>query len=513
MRTFHSIFISLLLSFFLLTACGKQEPSGGNGGEPSGPVEVLPGKDKDLYGQITDSEGNPIKGVVVSDGATSVVTNVDGIYQIKRDPDARFVYYSTPSQYEINVFGNGDWAAKFYEEIPKAAGVHRQDFVLKKREKSVANFNIIAMGDPQVRTATMYKRFTTETMPRLKNIAAGMTDPAVLLILGDINEDNESYMKEMRESLGETGIPVFTTPGNHDKLKAPDQPDAPRNADVYCGNWGPLNYSFNIGSVLFISMDDIRYTNGRDYNAGFTDKQVEWLRQHISFVSDYKMIVMYYHIPLRASGNVQNRAEVMDLLKRFQGIHLMAGHTHWHENYEASNPTRYEHIHAAACGTWWGSQVNTDGTPNGFMLYEVSGYNMKNWHYEPTNGNRDHQMRLHRGNWSYSGNGIVAGYEFQDNALVANVWNADSKWKIEVYENGIYSGEMTRLPSNPLDAWTNALHRCYYDKSAGAVSSCKHLYYYELQDKNAAIEVVARDRFNRRYKESKITTDFTEGKL
>ena len=512
-KLFHQLTFLITVSV-PLSACGSSEtpegPETPNGGNQ--PVIVEPGLNKDLYGQITDNDGNPVQGVVVSDGTYSVVTNINGIYQIKRDPDAKFVYYSTPAEYEIETAGTNDWAAKFYKTIPENAGVHRQDFKLTKRTKAIGDFTIIAMGDPQVARPQGYTRWTTETMPKLLSETAKMSDPMVMLVMGDINEDKVEYMKEMRESLGQSGMPVFTTPGNHDKHRVAGDDSAPRTATDYSSFWGPLDYTFQMGDVLFISMDNVRYTNGSNYTGGFTDKQVEWLRQQIQTVSKDKMVVMFYHIPLR-TDQVTNRVAILDLLNGFREIHLMCGHTHWQENYEGAYPTRFEHIHATACGGWWNSQVNVDGVPNGFMVYNVSGSLMKNWYYQPTKSSTEEQMRLHRGDWAYTGNGVTSTYGFPGNVLIANVWNADSKWKIEVYEDDVYSGEMTRLTSNPQDAWTKGLLTGYYGHPAGTASACKHLYYYELKNRNARIKVMATDRFGNIYTETRITTDFKDGIL
>ena len=41
----------------------------------------------------------------------------------------------------------------------------------------------------------------------------------------------------------------------------------------------------------------------------------------------------------------------------------MSLHTHYAEN--NTYDSHYEHVHGAACGAWWHSTINTDGTPNG----------------------------------------------------------------------------------------------------------------------------------------------------
>jgi hypothetical protein len=166
---------------------------------------------------------------------------------------------------------------------------------------------------------------------------------------------------------------------------------------------------------------------------------------------------------------------------------------------------------------------------------------------------RSHQMRLYRGN-AVTGGEIegsntygVKGYyafNFADDVLLANVYNADSKWTIQVYEDGIYSGNMSQLPtsapkfsslvgkytkSDPrraadgvvtgLDFYVTGLHvgvlgRWSTSSSApsnGAYNACWHMYQYKLKNKNAKIKVIATDRFGNQYIETKITegTDYT----
>ena len=132
------------LAALLAVCCGVKEDQGGKGGGEIdySQIEVKPAVGKDLYGQLTDTNGKPIRGVVVSDGTTSVATNAYGIYQIKRNPEAKFVYYSTPWDYEIETAEDCS-AAKFYAEIPENAGVHRQDFQLRKRTGDASDFTVI----------------------------------------------------------------------------------------------------------------------------------------------------------------------------------------------------------------------------------------------------------------------------------------------------------------------------------------------------------------------------------
>ena len=126
-------------------------------------------------------------------------------------------------------------------------------------------------------------------------------------------------------------------------------------------------------------MDDVLLTdekhNPSDYEGGFTDAQVEWLRQDLSLVPKDKLVIFCVHIPLRNATSF-NRETVRNLLKEFDNVHIMAGHTHYAQNYIDGDV--YEHIHGAVCGAWWKSTINVDGTPNGYGVYDISGSKIEN---------------------------------------------------------------------------------------------------------------------------------------
>src|SRR5690606_29309317 len=93
----------LLVVAGLLAQCGNKQAGPGNEGPEKPDVEITPDPGKDLYGILLDGDQKPVKGVVVSDGYTAVVTDDRGIYQLTRNKNARFVFYSTPADYEITV--------------------------------------------------------------------------------------------------------------------------------------------------------------------------------------------------------------------------------------------------------------------------------------------------------------------------------------------------------------------------------------------------------------------------
>lgn len=94
--------------------------------------------------------------------------------------------------------------------------------------------------------------------------------------------------------------------------------------------------------------------------------------------------------------------------------------------------------------------------------------------------------------------------------FVANVWNADPEWKIEVYENGARTGEMLPFDSSVTrrDAWASGYHCGVLGRNPDNYDrkSTSHLYYYTLKNPAAEVEVRATDRFGNVYTQSHITT-------
>ena len=77
----------------LMLACSNDK-SGGHDGDEGVETEVngtqLDGNTT-LYGLVTDTSGNPIPGVVVSDGYGCVTTDANGVYQMERYKKASYI--------------------------------------------------------------------------------------------------------------------------------------------------------------------------------------------------------------------------------------------------------------------------------------------------------------------------------------------------------------------------------------------------------------------------------------
>jgi hypothetical protein len=490
-----------------LLSCSKDANDDPVNPSPAHP-SITPRAGMDLYGSLIDQYGKPVAGVTVSDGYNCVLTDENGIYQMKRNAQAKVVFYSTPADYAVSETGTVSRAAAFFAAITQ--GGKRYNFNLKKLAAAENDFTLVCIGDPQVASAADINRYKTETLPDLKAFLEASVLPCYGVVLGDTVSDQPNLMLEMRNATGSLTMPYFTVIGNHDK--AGGNASTPRDANAYTAVFGPTNYSWNRGKVHFIAIDNVVFTNNSNYSAGLEDYQIEWLRQDLQHVPTDRMIIVYYHIPIRHTADFKNRSAFFDLLKSFPHVHFMAGHTHYNENFQITNPMRiYEHIHGAACGAWWKSTVNCDGTPNGYGIYAVRGTELTDWYYKPTKYSKDFQMRLHWGDTRFGGPYGYFSYNRGYN-VIANVWNADAGWTIEAFEDGVPAGALTKL-STLIDAFAAGYHVGVLNRIPGNYGATgsgqnKHAYLHTLKNTQArTIEIRATDPFGRTYSQTEIITD------
>lgn len=505
--------ISIMLLANVAISCSKKSedvninPPIVDEGKKLSEINLSP--ENNIYGHIVDENYNPIAGVVVSDAYTVVTTNEKGEYQFKKDSNASFVFFSTPSGYQINTSSERNMAY-FYQKLANNTTPQKADFILKKLETAESKFSLYAIGDPQVANQNEVNRFINETMADIQTHIAAKQNPVYGISLGDVVADQPSLFNTMKTVMGSLDMRVFTTIGNHDKTGG--NSTTARNSSSFENHYGPLNYSFNRGEVHFVCLDNVVFTNNSAYGMGFSEQQIDWLEKDLSMVPKDKMLIVYYHMPIRGT-NFSTRSRLFNLIKDFKEVHLMAGHTHYNENYlhQVDGKKIYEHVHAASCGAWWKSTINGDGTPNGYAVYEIEGSTIKNWIYKPTNLPEDFQLRLHWGNSSYGGNYGNFSYGKSSNTLIANVWNADPDWKIEVYQNNTKLGDMSLNSALNKDAWSLGYHLGILNRNPdNYTTATKHLYTFDLPaNLTGGVKVIATDRFGRKYEQNTITTDLS----
>ena len=502
----------------LMLACSNDK-SGGHDGDEGVETEVngtqLDGNTT-LYGLVTDTSGNPVPGVVVSDGYGCVTTDANGVYQMERYKKARFVHYSTPAGYAVNT--SADNYPLFYSEIVHKNIADRHDFVLTPLPAPESDFTLVCIADPQCATTAEISRYVNETIPDVEATVDGYKakgTPVYGITLGDIVFDTPDLWSNMKESMANRNLPIFQTIGNHDHLQTETSDDnAAANFET---QFGPRNYSFNRGDVHFIAMDNIIFT-GTDYTGGFTDEQVAWLEKDLGFVPTDKMVILYYHIPLRDNTGYLNRKKVLDMISRYKNPTLMCAHTHYFQPYHMRSHKLFERIHGGTCGYFWRSTCGGDGTPNGFMVYEIDGTEIIDTYFKASQRADDYQIRLYRGNAEFAGPYATYKYDVGADVVVANVFTSgmdDTTWKVELSEDGGKTWSvMTEMSQSYGDRWIRGYHIGVEKHPVeSGTSPCYHQYQCKLKNPEATgIVVRATDSFNHVYTQTRFneSNDFTE---
>ena len=123
-----------------------------------------------VTGYVKDNHGQPIAGVVISDGKNFTTTDSLGLYTLDSDPVRRpLVYLSTPVCCELP--SENGIASGFYQFLDAGREVNECNFTLKRRQKESDEFVFIPISDPQVKIERHMDRFRAETVPDLRRTA------------------------------------------------------------------------------------------------------------------------------------------------------------------------------------------------------------------------------------------------------------------------------------------------------------------------------------------------------
>lgn len=161
----------LFCSIAVFAACSDSDGNDNNGGNGG---EIVP-DGGDTYGYVTDANGNPVPGVVVSDGFTCTQTDAEGQYVLTRNAESGFVFYSLPSGYKVNMHKTYKLPKFFTKLKPETA---RYDFTLTALDAPETRFDLICIGDPQINEAAHAVRFKREAAKDIRSIPPRPTSRA-----------------------------------------------------------------------------------------------------------------------------------------------------------------------------------------------------------------------------------------------------------------------------------------------------------------------------------------------
>ncbi|MGM9717643.1 MAG: calcineurin-like phosphoesterase C-terminal domain-containing protein [Prevotella sp.] len=431
-----------------------------------------------VYGRVASEEGG-IKGVVVSDGVEVAETDEDGIYQLKSDKKWGYVFISIPSGYEVSSDGV---LPQFFQRLKANAGVpERQDFTLTK-VSGQDTYKVLMLGDMHLanRTADL-SQFSDFTADLNNYRSAHPGEKMYAIALGDMTWDlywysNNFAIPEYLNTINKQvkDLQIFHTIGNHDyDYKAVNDFDA---ESKYTNYIAPVYYSFNIGKIHYVVIDDIDCdsydgTTSRNYEKRISPEQLSWLAKDLAYVDKSTPLVVVMHAQLfypsesdgfKVDHDVTNTAQFLNLLKGYK-VNIVTGHTHMNFNVTPESPVTqgqeiYEHNTGAICASWWwsdyltpGIHISLDGTPGGYAIWDVSGTNLQ-WIYKATGTSEDYQFRsydLNKVHFSLADvpqmpsnisatvknkymQYVNAYPENSDNEVLINIWNWNPAWTLTV---------------------------------------------------------------------------------
>ena len=242
-------------------------------------------------------------------------------------------------------------------------------------------------------------------------IAANSGRKVYAMTLGDISwdiywESKNFDLNKALEYLNKiNSIPVYNTIGNHDHACLFGV-----KGDLDCARYwrkiiAPTYYSFNIGDVHYVILDDIVANNtgagdsdSRVHIANLSDENINWLKKDLSYIPKSKSVVLAMHAPLY-SLPADDQAAVALAISGYTNAQVISGHSHKVNNSVAA--THFEHNSGAVCATWWwtgkyfpGVNIGQDGAPGGYQVFEVSGTDFK-WAFKPIGKDTDFQFRTY----------------------------------------------------------------------------------------------------------------------
>ena len=277
--------------------------------------------------------GTPVSGVTVTDGHSFTESGADGTFTLDADDDALFISIVTPSGY----------LAPMEQDIPQffrpyAASTKRYDFELRPWPATGEVYELLAIGDPQPKTAAHFDRLRTEIIPELQRATAlgkqrGTAQAA--LLLGDIVWDSPELFAGVREQFASLGIPVYGVIGNHDhdRNKYTDR-EATEN---YRNHFGPTYYAFDMGRTHYIVLDDIVYHGAKKYDEQIDSLQLAWAAEYARRLPAGSRVCVAMHAPAMKAwkGNqvMESAARLMDAFAGHE-LHFITGHTHVNSNYD-----------------------------------------------------------------------------------------------------------------------------------------------------------------------------------
>ena len=323
------------------------------------------------------------EGLSVTDGYSVVKTDAEGVYRLKPNTHAVFIYITRPAGHDVQ----GHW----YK--PLAASV---DFDVEPADVDEDGYIFVHVTDTHVsqnpRSLAGLSRFVRE-------INALTPQPRFVVNSGDLLNLHKALLNspeagqaDFRKYVGimnHLDMPHYNVSGDHTdssyRLKQFPRGDHRCGKPLYWEHLGPHFFSFEYGKIHFVSVDfgyhlGLRQilVNGKNLEYPTNEVQpmhAEWMRQDMrhrapgTFVVTTSEADLGDHCP-----DFARMAEQHDVRLQLVGdIHVVSHKTR-------SVPYR---TGGALAGCWWNpkaKQLCPDLSPQGYLIYRVVGDKMEQFY-------------------------------------------------------------------------------------------------------------------------------------
>ena len=349
-----------------------------------------------------DAGERGIAGVLVSNGREVVASGADGRYEIPAYDDMNLFItkpagYSSPLDEELvpqfayihKVAGSPPLRFGGIEPtgpLPRAINFPLIEDPVGDR------FQCLVFGDTQPYT-NQEVSFVRDTLGKML-VSRDNSAVECLLFEGDVMGDDLSLYGRFKRIVAPGGVPQYYVGGNHDLDF--DADDDAHSFDTFRREWGPEYYSFDIGQVHFVVLDNVRYPcNGVDdhpfcnparrptYNGVIHERQLAWLRNDLAHVPQQKLLVISAHIPFVTYTDATAQKHQVDNLDELYAIVGerpalgLSGHTHtteqimpgehfhgWREHTGTGPAAFHQIVTGAVSGSWWAGDLDDAGIPH-----------------------------------------------------------------------------------------------------------------------------------------------------
>ena len=450
-------------------------------------VRNIPDKDGMTIKGVVYCGDEPVQGAQVSDGVNVTRTDENGWYYLASAKECGHVFVCNPKGYK---YPRKAKYPEFYKTVDteRPSAVEQADFELERDEAT--DHTILFLADIQMcgrnEDIRQYEEHAVGDINTSISNARKQGKDVYVITLGDQSYNTywHSYnigIPEIHESMNLLDPDaIFNCMGNHDnnpKIAG----DWAASAD-YREQWGPTYYSFNIGEIHYVVLDNIEFTNAEcknTFECNITTSVIKWLRKDLANVSKDTPIVVCMHAPLFyrpqcSKPNVPDPtkyrynygSQFYNSVKGFKDVRVFTGHAHTNYTVSYLNMTEYN-VGAIGGNLWWtgyfvnGNSVCTDGSPGGYRVLDTSGKELKTY-YKCIGFDNGYQFRCYDLNnchitasrfapsyknpadidtWLANGYGFDSSDYNSDgtpkipNRVLINVFAYDTNWKVEVLED------------------------------------------------------------------------------